>query len=408
MTTEHDWTRFSAVDWATERHAISVIDDTGRTHRTTIEHSAEGFDRLVRWLARYGDPVQLPVAIERPDGRLVDRLLEAGHPVVPVKTNAIKAWREAEVISGAKSDAGDADVIADYLRVRQRQLRVLAPLSDATRALRTVVRTRDDLVAQRVAAANQLRALLDGFWPGANAIFRDIHSPIALAFLGRYPTPASAARLGEKRLAAFCTKHGYSGRRPAAELLVRLRSAPAGITDPAQTEAGRDAVLALVATLTTLNEAIKNLDRSIAAHLDEHPDAEIFTSLPRSGQINAAQMLAEWGDCRQAYETPDAVAALAGACPVTKASGKHQAVSFRWACNTRFRNAICTFADNSRHESAWAADIYNRAIAADKDHPHAVRILARAWIRVIWRCWQDHTPYDVHTHGAARKLAMAA
>lgn len=402
------WNKYGAVDWATERHAISVIDEHGKTRRTTIEHSAEGFDRLVRWLARYGDPADLPIAIERPDGRLVDRLLEAGHPVVPVKTNAIKSWREGEVISGAKSDAGDADVIADYLRIRHPQLRVLDPLADATRALRTVVRTRDDLVDQRVAAGNQLRALLDGFWPGAKAIFADVTSPIALAFLRRYPTPASAARLGVKRLESFCTKHGYSGRKSAAVLLHRLRSAPAGVLDPGQTEAGRDAVLALVTVLDSLNRTIKDLDRSIAAHLDEHPDAEIFTSLPRSGRINAAQMLAEWGDCRQAYETPDAVAALSGASPVTKASGKHQAVTFRWACNTRFRNAITTFADNSRHESAWAADIYDRAIASGKDHPHAIRILARAWIRVIWRCWQDHTPYDPTRHGAARKLALAA
>lgn len=402
------WEKFAGIDWATERHAVSVIDDTGTTRRTDIEHSAEGFDRLVRWLARYGDPAGLPVAIERPDGRLVDRLLEAGHPVVPVKTNAIKTWREGEVISGAKSDAGDADVIADYLRIRHAQLRVLEPLSDETRALRTVARTRDDLVDQRVAAANQLRALLDAFWPGAAKIFAHVHSPIALAFLRRYPTPASAGRLGEKRLASFCTKHGYSGRRPAAELLARLRSAPAGMLDPAQTEAGRDAVLALVSVLETLTRSIKDLDRSVVAHLDEHPDAEIFTSLPRSGRINAAQMLAEWGDCRQAYDSPDAVAALAGACPVTKSSGKHQSVSFRWACNTRFRNAITTFADNSRHESAWAATIYNDAIAAGKDHPHAVRILARAWIRVIFRCWNDHTPYDVNDHGAARRLATAA
>jgi len=160
--------------------------------------------------------------------------------------------------------------------------------------------------------------------------------------------------------------------------------------------------------LETLNHTIKDLDRSVAAHLDEHPDAEIFTSLPRSGRINAAQMLAEWGDCRQAYETPDAVAALSGASPVTKASGKHHTVTFRWACNTRFRKAITTFADNTRHESAWAAAVYDRAIASGKDHPHAIRILARAWIRVIWRCWQDHTPYDPTRHGAATKLAMAA
>jgi transposase len=204
------------------------------------------------------------------------------------------------------------------------------------------------------------------------------------------------------------TKHGYSGRQPAEQLLARLRTAPAGVTAPAQTDAGRDAVLALAATIRALNAAIKDLDRSIAAHLDEHPDGSIFTSLPRSGRINAAQMLAEWGDCRQAYAHPDAVAALAGACPVTKTSGKHRSVSFRWACNTRFRNAVCTFADNSRHASPWAADIYTRARAGGKDHPHAIRILARAWIRIIWRCWTNRTPYNPDLHGAAQQLANAA
>ena len=117
-------------------------------------------------------------------------------------------------------------------------------------------------------------------------------------------------------------------------------------------------------------------------------------------------MLAEWGDARQAYEHPDAVAALAGCTPVTRASGKHRGVQFRWACNKRFRVAITTFADNSRHASPWAAKIYNDARAAGKDHPHAVRILARAWIRVIYRCWLDGVPYDPARHGAAVALAQ--
>jgi transposase len=206
-------------------------------------------------------------------------------------------------------------------------------------------------------------------------------------------------------MAAFMAKHGYCGRRTAAQLLERLRAAPAGATGEATTEALRDAVLALVAVLTALNAAVKDLDRSAAAHLGEHPDGEIFTSLPRSGQINAAQMLAEWGDCRHAYERPDSIAALAGATPVTKQSGKHRSVEFRWACNKRFRRAITTFADNSRHASPWAAKIYNDARAAGKDHPHAVRILARAWIRVIWRCWINGIPYDPAKHGAAAALA---
>jgi transposase len=400
---------FTGIDWAAETHAVCVMDAAGMiVAEFVIEHSADGIATLARRLARYGDPGQVPVAIERPDGRLVDLLLEAGHPVVPVKPNAIKTWRDGEVLSGAKSDAGDAAVIAEYLRLRAHRLRAAAPYSDETLALRAVVRTRGDLVEMRVGATNQLSALLDAHWPGARAIFADVESPISLEFLTRYPTPAAAAHLGEKRMAAFCVKHGYSGRRTAAELLARLRSAPAGTGREALTEALRDAVLATVAVLTALNASVKNLDRSIAAHLGEHPDGAIFTSLPRSGQVNAAQVLAEWGDTRQAYEHPDAVAALAGVTPVTKQSGKHRSVEFRWACNKRFRAAITTFADNSRHASPWAAKIYTDARTAGKDHPHAVRILARAWIRVIYRCWLDGTPYDPVRHGAAAALAEQA
>jgi transposase len=397
---------FTGIDWASAEHAVCVLDAAGKiTAQLAVKHSAEGIASLVRRLARYGDPADLPVAIERPSGRLVDLLLEAGHPVVPVSPNAIKTWREGEVLSGAKSDAGDAAVIAEYLRLRYHRLAPAAPYSDETRALRTAVRTRDDLVQMRVAATNQLAALLDAHWPGAKAVFADVESPVSLEFLTRYPTPAAARHLGEKRMAAFLVKHGYSGRRPAAQLLARLRQAPPGSAGEALTEALRDAVLAVAAVLRALNSAIKDLDRSAAAHLGEHPDGQIFTSLPRSGQINAAQMLAEWGDCRQAYAGPDSVAALAGASPVTRQSGKHRSVSFRWACNKRFRKAMTTFADNSRHASPWAAQIYADARAAGKDHPHAIRILARAWIRVIWPCWINGVPYDPARHGAAAALA---
>jgi transposase len=400
---------FCGIDWASERHAVCVLDDAGnRITAFEITHTADGLDQLADRLRRLGPPAKLPVAIERPDGRLVDRLLEAGHPVVPVQPNTIKAWREAQILSGAKTDPGDARIIADYLRLCSARLRVLQPFSAETRALRAVVRTRGDLVDQRVAASNQLAATLDAFWPGANAVFAEVHSEISLAFLERYPTPEAAARLGEARMRAFCTKHGYCGRRPASELLARLRAAPPGLTGTVEVDARRDAVLAMVRVLRALNAAIKDLDRSVVAHLGEHPDAEIFTSLPRSGQISAAQVLAEWGDCRPAYDSPDAVAALAGAAPVTKTSGKHHAVHFRWACNKRFRQAITLWADNSRHASPWAAKVYADALARGCDHPHAVRILARAWIRVIWRCWTDQVPYDPAKHGAARKLTETA
>ena len=397
---------FTGIDWASAEHAVCVLDAAGKiTARFTIKHSAEGIASLVRRLARYGDPAGLPVAIERPSGRLAGLLLEAGHPVVPVSPNAIKTWREGEVLSGAKSDAGDAAVIAGYLRLRYHRLAPAAPYCDETRALRAAVRTREDLVQMRVAATNQLSALLEAHWPGARAVFADVESPISLEFLTRYPTPAAARHLGHKRMAAFLVKHGYSGRRPAAQLLARLHGAPAGTAGRALTEALQDAVLAVVAVLRALNGAVKDLDRSVAAHLGEHPDGPVFTSLPRPGQINAAQMLAEWGDCRPAYDGPDCVAALAGVTPVTKQSGKYRGVEFRWACNKRFRRAVTTFAGNSRHASPWAAQIYAEARAAGKDHPHATRILARAWIRVIWPCWINGVPYDPARHRAAAALA---
>jgi len=205
---------FTGIDWAADEHAVCVIDAAGRVaDRFTISHTAEGFEHLIGRLARHGHPAELPIAIERPDGRLVDRLLAAGHPVVPVKTTAIKAWREAEVGSGAKSDPGDAQVIADYLRLRRPDLRELRPFSAETRALRAVVRTRTDLVDARIATGNQLAAALAAFWPGAGELFADVWSEIALAFLERYPTPTAAAHLGEARMAAFLRKHGYSGRR---------------------------------------------------------------------------------------------------------------------------------------------------------------------------------------------------
>jgi transposase len=176
---------------------VCVINIEGKVlSQFTVEHSADGIALLVHRLAKFGEPIDIPIGIERRDGRLVDLLLEAGHPVVPVSPNAIKTWREGEVLSGAKSAA--------------------APYSGETKAVRTVVRTRDDLVHMRVAAVNQLAALLDTHWPGAKAIFADLESKIALEFLSRYPTPAAAAHLGVKRIAAFCAARGYSGTSQTA------------------------------------------------------------------------------------------------------------------------------------------------------------------------------------------------
>ena len=157
--------------------------------------------------------------------------------------------------------------------------------------------------------------------------------------------------------------------------------------------------------LTPLVAALQQLAGALDAALSQHPDGPLLHSLPRSGRVNAAQILAELGDDRARFATDAQLAAESGLAPVTHASGKHRAVVFRWACNTRLRQALTTFADNSRHASPWAAQVYQRARARGCRHPHAIRILARAWVRVLWRCWQTHTLYDVTRHRAAQAIA---
>lgn len=395
---------YVGIDWASEAHAVCVLDRRSRVRwQGTVAHSAAGLAELLRHLRRFGPG--LAIALERPSGLLVDTLLDAAYRVVPVHPNALKASRPRYTAAGAKSDPGDAFILADLLRTDGHRLRALRPLSDDTRALRALVRGRDDLVRQRVALTNELCALLARFWPGAAAIFADVASPIALAFLARYPTPASAARLSEKRLAQFLAQHAYCGRRPVPDLLARLHAAPASAVGISEAEASGELVRALVAVLEPLVAQIQQLTAAVGGALAQHPDRVVVQHLPRSGQLNAAQLLAELGDDRSRFSDADHLAAEAGVAPITKESGKYRGVAFRWACNKRLRQALTIFADNSRHASTWAANVYGRARARGCRHPHAIRILGRAWLRVIWRCWQDRVAYDPARHRAAAMLA---
>jgi len=399
---------FVGIDWASEAHAVCLIDQAARVRwHTSVPHSAAGLAALVHRLRRWRQRGSFAIAVERPSGLLVDTLVQAGFDVVPIHPNVVKATRPRYAAAPGKSDPGDAFLLADLLRTDGHRFRALQPPSDDTRALRTLVRGRDDLVAQRVALANQLRALLERAWPGAARIFADVDSPIALAFLARYPTAQSAARLGEKRLAHFLVQHAYCGRRAPRDLLARLQAAPPSQLGDNEAEAAGELVRSLVAVLVPLVAQIQQLGAAIAAALRQHPDAPVVQTFPRTGTINAAQILAELGDDRRRFTSADHLAAEAGVAPVTHASGKHHGVTFRWACNKRLRAALTTFADNSRHASAWAATIYRRAVGRGCDHPHAIRILARAWVRVLWRCWQNATPYDVTRHRAAVALIAA-
>jgi transposase len=395
---------FAGVDWASEEHAVNVHDTDGRiVEGRRYRHDERGIRALCARLIELGVVL---VAIERPDGLLIERLLDAGLSVIAIHPNQVAAMRPRFSASGGKSDSFDAFVLAELARTDSHRFRVLVPDSDQTKALRALSRAREDLVGHRVALANELRAQLECFWPGAARVFADVDSPIALAFLRRYPSPADAVGLGEQRMARFLARHHYCGRKPASELLGRLRSAAHGRAGTLEAEARRQVVLALVAALEPIVKQISELTSEIRAGLQDHIDGPTFRSLfidPKSA-ICAAAMLAEIGDCRERYPTKTALAADAGQSPVAVESGKSKRARFRWACDHRLRAAICTLADTSRHHNPWAADIYTRARARGASHQHAIRILGRAWCAVIWRLWHDRDVYDPERHTARQRL----
>jgi transposase len=402
---EHHVGRVTAgIDWASADHAVAIVDAAGvQCDRFSVEHRAADLRRLVNRLRRAG---VVEVAIERPDGPVVDALIEAGLVVFVIAPNQIKNLRSRYGQAGNKDDRFDAYVLADVLRTDRARLRPLTRDSEQTITLRMTVRARQDLVTTRVAVANQLRAHLQITLPGVIDLFRDIDSNITLAFLRRFPNQDKADWLSPARLERWLRGVAHNHIRNLDRLWAHLNGAPRGTTGQ-QAVARGNITMALVATLTALRAQIDALDKEIAEQLATHPDAAIFTSLPRSGTVRAARLLAEIGDARGRYPTPESLVCLAGAAPSTRQSGKVKVVAFRWAVDKQLRGAVIDFAGDSHHASPWAADLYAKARARNHDHPHAVRILARAWLHVIWRCWQDNVPYDPTKHHALQRVLAA-
>jgi transposase len=392
----------AGIDWASEAHEVCISEEGEVLERFSVAHDEHGIAGLARRLTKLG---VARVAIERPDGILVERLLAAGLEVMAIHPNQVKAARARFAVAHGKSDRFDAYVLAELARTDAHRFRALVPDTEETKALKTLTRAREDLVGVRVELANQLRAQLQAFWPGA-LIFAVIDSPISLAFLKRYPSPAEAKGIGQGRMAAFLARQGYSGRTDPAELVTRMRSAPQGTAGPAEQQARRAVVLGLLSALEPIVSEIAALDTQIRERLAAHPDAAIFAPLFRDRRtaICPATLIAELGDCRGRYPTEAAMAADAGMSPVALESGKLRVATFRRACDKRLRLAVATLADSTRHWHPWAKEVYRRARARGQDHPHAIRTLGRAWIRVLWRCWQDRVPYDDTRHRNFNRL----
>jgi transposase len=391
----------AGVDWAKDYHAVCVVNADGEPiERAVIAHTKAGLARLVAILQRH----QVSgVGIERPDGPVVDTLLGIGFTVYVISPSEIKSLRKRYGSAGNKDDRFDAYVLADTVRTDRRRLTPLRRDTDPTTGLRQLCRARKDLIAHRIAVANQLRAHLAIALPAAVDLFTDIDSPISRKFLTRFPTQDQVDWLTPTRLGTWLRANHYTGRKDPAIVHQRITDAPSGATG----EHGQ--LLAVItaahlATLATIMDQIRVLTDRINTAYDVHPDKAVFAALPRAGTVRAARLLAEIGDARGRFPTATALACLAGVAPSTRQSGSVEVVSFRWAVDKQLRDAVCDFAGDSRNANPWAADLYAKARARGHDHPHAVRILGRAWIDVIWKCWTTNQPYNPTKHGALQRF----
>ena len=313
---------FCGWDWGSTQHGVCVIDEGGViVQRWLVRHCEEEFAALFIQLAELADPTTLPIAIERGEGLVVGQIAAAGHPVLMVEPAAFKAARPRWGSAGAKSDRGDAFMLADYARTDGHRLRRVEPVAQATRELTALTRARTALVEARTAASNQLWAILSEHWPGAAVVFQKLTSQVALAFLSDYPTPQSAALLGEGRMRQFCRRHAYRGGKSAAELVSRLRAAPSN-ENPIAPPVLAAIVRGSVAQIRVLNAEVSHLDRNIEKALAAHPKAALLQTLPRVASVSLAQLIAEIGPLLERCDNPEQVAAMCGAAPVSRASGK--------------------------------------------------------------------------------------
>ena len=397
---------FVGIDWGSRNHAVCAVDDRGIVlEQFTIVHDWRGLDELVARLRALGGPDEVKVCIETPRHVVVSYLLEAGFTVIPAHPNFVKAARSRYSTTGAKSDPQDAFILADFLRTDLHRLRILEPDSEMTQALRELVCARRNAVDQRHRSIQRLRSCLSQHFPGAIELFSKLHSPIPLAFLERYPTYETAKRIGQKRMTSFLKKQGYPGSKKPEQLIEALKAAPAGTTG-VLSAASRVTVNGVIAELRVFNANIKTIGDAMKNLLDEHEDSRIFENLPMTDTTLKADFILLFGDQRNRFNNAESLAALCGVAPVTFASGRSRRVGFRVACRKPQRQTMHLFAHLIRRKCAWSSAVYDRARQRGCSHAHALRILSRAWLRVLFHCWKDKVPFDPERLAAAKNAAI--
>ena len=401
-----DWPVFAGIDWGGEHHQLCIVDDAGkRLLQQRVTHDVSGLGELDRQLQRFGD--RLPIAVERSEGLLVEHLQAAGHAIFPVSPRISARARERYKVAAAKDDRFDAFVLADTLRHEHDHWRTLPVPSALLAEIKALTRDRDRLLETQQATEHQLRMILEAYHPAPVRLFSSVDRQITLSFVTDYPTPAIASRIKTTRMSGFLTRHHYTGRVPAQVLAERMRANL--LSGAPGTVAGKSfSAQSFTRLLQLLNTQLADYDDAIAAAVAEHPDAPIFASFPGVGPVLTGVLLAEIGEDRARFPSAAVLLAEAGLAPVTRASGRTRTVRFRYAANTRLREAAMWWAFNSIKHSPWAAAAFRQARDQRGQRYHrALRGLAARWTRILWRCWTDGVTYDPAMHGAAGLTATS-
>lgn len=404
MTDHEESMFFAGIDWGGEHHQLCVVDGKGsRRTELRVTHDVSGLSALNAELSRFGEGV--PVAIERSEGLLVEHLQATGHCLFPISPRIAARARERYKVAAVKDDRFDAFVLADTLRFEHDRWRPLPMPSPLLAEIKALTRDRDRLLETQQAVESQLRMILEAYHPAPVHLFSSVDRQITLSFILDYPTPATASRIKTARMDGFLTRHHYTGRQAGQVLTERMRTNL--LSGAPGTVAGKSfSAQSYARLLQLLNTQLAEYDDAIACAVAEHPDAGIFASFPGIGPVLTAVLLAEIGEDRSRYPTDAVLLAEAGLAPITRASGRSRTVRFRYAANARLREAAMWWAFNSMKQSPWAAAAFKQAREQRGQRYHrALRGLAARWTRVLWRCWQDNTPYDPTKHTSAATLS---
>jgi transposase len=393
---------FVGDDWAEDHHDVEVMSEQGRVlGKARLPEGAAGMARLHeligRWLGDDPDAAEVVIGIETDRGPWVAALVAAGYVVYGVNPLQASRFRERLGVSGAKSDAGDAHMLADMVRTDSHQLRAVAGDSAEADALKVLARTHKTMIWERTRQVQRLRHQLLDYFPGALEAFDDLDAPDALELLGKAPEPARAARLTRAQVSAALKR---AHRRGIADKTTAILAALRGerLDQPAAVTAARAAaVRALIAVIAVLNEQIKILQGQVEADFGRHPDAEIYRSQPGMGAVLGARVLGEFGDDPHRYADGKARRNYAATSPITRASGRKKTVAARFVHNDRLADALNAQAFASLQKSPGARALYDELRARGIGHNDALRRLANRLVGILHGCLKTRTLYNEAT-----------